>query len=103
MIIRQTEGDTPLSLTFEWDESKAQANKEKHGVSFEEAKTVFNDPFSITIHDPDHSEGEDRYLDVGLSATGRILVVSYTERRDSIRIINSREATRTEQRNYEEG
>ena len=103
MVIRQTEGSLPLNLAFEWDESKAQENEEKHGVSFEEAKTVFNDPFSITIYDPDHSEDEDRYLDMGSSVNGRVLVVSYTERKNSIRIISSREATRREQRNYEEG
>ncbi|MFQ6105402.1 MAG: BrnT family toxin [Candidatus Glassbacteria bacterium] len=89
-------------MTFEWDENKAEENVTKHGVSFEEARTVFNDPFSITIYDPDHSAEEDRYIDVGLSSKGRILVVSYTERGENIRIINSREATRRERRDYEE-
>lgn len=60
---------------FEWDEEKANRNETKHGVTFEEAKTIFNDPFSMTIPDPDHSEDEERWLDVGLSADGRLLVV----------------------------
>jgi len=64
-----------MAILFEWDEVKAAVNEAKHGVSFEEARTVFNDPFGITIADPDHSIGEDRYLDIGLSAMGRVLVV----------------------------
>jgi uncharacterized DUF497 family protein len=90
-----------LSLTFEWDEKKADDNLRKHGVSFDEAKTVFNDPFSVTIHDPDQSSGEQRYIDIGLSSKGRLIVVSYTERGEKIRIINSREATKKEEREYE--
>lgn len=92
-----------MYLAFEWDESKAQANEAKHGVSFDEARTVFNDPSSITIHDPDHSQVEDRFVDIGISASGRILVVCYTDRSDRIRIISSRQATRTERIGYEEG
>ena len=91
-----------MALTFEWDENKAEENISKHGVSFEEARTVFNDSFSITIYNPDHSLDEDRYIDVGLSSRERILVVSYTERDENIRIISSRQATRRERRNYEE-
>ena len=90
-----------MPLTFEWDEKKADDNLRKHGVSFDEAKTVFNDPFSVTIHDPDHSRGEQRYIDIGLSSKGRLIVVSYTERGEKIRIINSREATKKEEREYE--
>jgi len=90
-----------LSLTFEWDEKKADDNLRKHGVSFDEAKTAFNDPFSVTIHDPDYSSGEQRYIDIGLSSKGRLIVVSYTERGEKIRIINSREATKREEREYE--
>ena len=56
-----------MSLTFEWDEKKADENLRKHGVTFDEAKTVFNDPFSVTIYDPDHSSNEQRYVDIGLS------------------------------------
>jgi uncharacterized DUF497 family protein len=69
-----------LDLTFEWYEEKAKKNLKKHGVSFEEAKTVFNDPFSITIPDPLHSSDEQRYIDIGCSSKGRILVAAYTER-----------------------
>jgi uncharacterized DUF497 family protein len=91
-----------LSLTFEWDEKKADENLRKHGVSFDEAKTVFNDPFSVTIYDPDHSSNEQRYVDIGLSLKGRLIVLSYSERGETIRLISSRKATRKEQRDYEE-
>ena len=64
-----------MDLTFEWNEDKARRNQAKHGVSFEEGKTVFSDPFARTIADPDHAPQEDRWLDTGLSATGRLLVV----------------------------
>lgn len=64
-----------MALTFEWDENKSKRNLKKHDVDFEEAKTIFNDPFAITIDDPDHSVEEDRYLDIGLSSKGRMLVV----------------------------
>jgi uncharacterized DUF497 family protein len=92
-----------MSLQFEWDESKALANERKHGVSFAEAITVFGDPGSLTIYDVEHSDAEDRFVDVGLSASGRILVVVYTERGLRIRIISSRVATRSERRQYERG
>jgi uncharacterized DUF497 family protein len=90
-----------LSLIFEWNENKANENLKKHGVSFDEAKTVFNDPFSVTIYDPDHSSDEDRYIDIGLSSKGRLIVVSYLEKDDKIRIISSRKATKKEKRDYE--
>lgn len=90
-----------MSLTFEWNEKKADDNLRKHGVSFDEAKTVFNDPFSVTIYDPDHSSDEQRYIDIGLSSKGRLIVVSYSERGKRIRIISSREATKKEQGVYE--
>ncbi|MCG8605667.1 BrnT family toxin [bacterium] len=90
-----------MALTFEWDEEKSESNLRKHGIHFEEAKTVFNDPFAITIVDPDHSDEEDRYLDIGLSRTGKVLVVWYTERNDNIRLIGCRKATRTERKVYE--
>jgi len=92
-----------MGLSFEWDESKAKANLATHRVSLDEATTVFMDPFSMTISDPDHSEQEERYLDIGCSVRGRLLVVAYTERGTSIRIINCRKATPMEQRRYEEG
>ncbi len=90
-------------MEFEWDESKAAVNLSKHGVAFEEAKTVFNDPLYIDFYDPDHSYDEDRYLIIGESRQRRLLLVSYTERGNVIRLISVREATRTEQNVYEEG
>ena len=90
-----------MPLTFEWDENKANENLKKHGVSFDEAKTVFNDPFSVTIDDPDHSIEENRYVDIGLSSKGRLIVVSYIERNDRVRIISSRKATKKERKDYE--
>lgn len=89
-------------MIFDWDEVKARANEEKHGVSFEEARTVFNDPLALTIPDRAHGEGEQRWLDLGVSAAGRLLVVWYTERRGWIRIIGCRKATKTERASYEE-
>ena len=91
-----------MALTFEWDKKKAAANFRKHGVSFEEAATAFGDRLSVTIADPDHSRGEDRFILVGLSASGRLLVVAHAERLDTIRIISARLATRGEKVNYEE-
>jgi len=92
-----------MTLNFAWDEEKGKANRKNHGVSFDEATTVFSDPFSITIPDPDHSTDEQRYIDIGSSDRGRILVVVYTERGTNIRIISCRKATPTERRRYEEG
>ena len=89
-------------MNFEWDPSKAASNVQKHGVSFEEASTVFGDPFSRTIPDPLHSDEEDRWVTVGLSAHMRTLVVVHTDRGDSIRIISARRATRPERRDYEQ-
>jgi uncharacterized DUF497 family protein len=89
-----------MDLVFEWDEEKAKRNEVKHGVTFDEAKTIFNDPFAMTISDPDHSDEEERWLDIGLSAEGRILVIWYTERSERIRIIGSRGATKVEERAY---
>ena len=91
-----------MRLTFEWDEKKSKINLLKHDVSFEEAKTVFGDPLSITIHDQAHSMEEDRFIDIGMSSRQRLLVVAYTERRPNIRIISSREATAMERKVYEE-
>ncbi|MGI0482644.1 BrnT family toxin [Geminocystis sp. CENA526] len=75
----------------------------KHGVSFSEASTVFNDPLSVTFPDPDHSFGEECYVIIGLSRANRILIVSHTDRADCVRIISAREATRNERRFYENG
>jgi uncharacterized DUF497 family protein len=92
-----------MALRFEWDSKKALSNKRKHGITFEEASTIFGDPLSITIHDPAHSIGEDRFITVGTSANGRLIVVVHTERDDIIRIISARNATRNEKRQYEQG
>jgi uncharacterized DUF497 family protein len=91
-----------MDIRFEWDEEKAESNIEKHGVSFEEASTVFGDPLSLTIYDEIHSITEDRYIDIGQSTQQRILVVVYTERDDRIRIISARVATSRERRQYEQ-
>lgn len=92
-----------MNLTFEWDPQKAESNLQKHGVSFEEAMSAFADLLSFTISDSDHSRGEQRYLLLGVSYQGRLLVVSHTERGETIRIINARRASRREKRVYEEG
>jgi len=89
-------------LTFEWDENKAESNLRKHHVSFLDAQTVFYDPRSITIYDPDHSEDETRFIDIGMSGRSVILVVVYTERADSIRIISARRASVAERKIYEQ-
>ncbi|MEH2180840.1 BrnT family toxin [Nostoc sp.] len=91
-----------MELRFEWHEKKAKENLKKHGINFEEAKTVFNDPFSITITDPDHSIEEKRYIDIGLSLRGELLVVVYTERQSNIRIISCRQDTKAERKVYEQ-
>ena len=90
-------------MEFEWNSKKAALNLKKHGVSFSEAATVFNDPLSTTFPDPDHSVGESRYVIIGLSRFGQLLVVSHTDRGEKIRVISARKATRQEQRFYEEG
>jgi uncharacterized DUF497 family protein len=91
-----------MSLQFDWDEAKATANLRKHDVSFEEAITIFSDPNTLTIFDVAHSDEEDRFIDIGLSTSGRVLVVVYTERGERIRIISCRKATPTERRQYEQ-
>jgi uncharacterized DUF497 family protein len=91
-----------LGYVFEWDYAKAKSNLRKHGVSFEEASTVFGDVRSITVHDPAYSDEEDRFVDIGLSAKLRILIVVYAERADRIRIISARVATPKERAIYEE-
>jgi uncharacterized DUF497 family protein len=90
-------------MRFDWDENKAASNLLKHGVSFDEAKTVFDDPLYVDFYDPAHSDDEDRYLIVGESNQGRLLIASYTERDNLIRLISAREVTRTEREVYEEG
>ncbi len=92
-----------MALLFEWDEQKADQNLEKHGVSFDEAATVFGDPLSLTIDDPLHSTDEERFVIIGAAAgpRRRVLVVVHTERGDRIRIISAREATPRERSSYE--
>lgn len=86
---------------FEWDPHKAEVNLRKHGVSFGEAATVFADPLAVDRGDPDHSQDEDRFICLGRSYVGRLLVVAYAERRDLIRIISARVAEPRERRAYE--
>ena len=90
-------------MEFEWDEEKAAANLADHKVSFDEAKTVFDDLLYVDFYDPDHSYDEHRYLIVGKSQQGRLLIVSYTERGDAVRLISAREVTSAERKAYEEG
>lgn len=90
-------------MQFEWDPIKADANLLKHGVSFEEAETVFNDMFSIELYDPDHSDDENRFIIVGESKEQRRIIVSYTERENRVRIISARLITPKERRDYEYG
>ena len=82
--------------------AKAERNRRKHRVSFEEAATVFGDPLSLTYPDPDHSASEQRFVTVGTSIKNRILIVAHTDRKDSVRIISVRKATRRERKYYEE-
>jgi uncharacterized protein len=89
-------------MTFEWDEQKAADNAQKHGVTFEEASTAFGDPLSVTIDDPDHSEAEDRFVLLGMSHTGRLVVVVHTARGDAIRLVSARLAMRRERKDYEQ-
>lgn len=88
---------------FEWDEEKAQTNLAKHGVSFVEATTVFDDPNCLIMDDPKHSLGESRFLILGYSIVPRLLIVVHCERGSTIRIISARPATPSERRNYEQG
>ena len=91
-------------VRFEWDPNKAAANMRRHGVSFEEASTVFGDPLARTFADPDQADSaEERELTFGTSAAGRALVVAHCERKGKIRLISAREMTRYEKREYEEG
>jgi len=90
-------------MKFEWDPNKALKNLRKHRVSFNEAATVFDDQLSMTFTDPDHSHEENRYITVGLSHTGTVLIVAHADRNDCICIISARKTTRYERRFYEEG
>lgn len=89
-------------LEFEWDSEKAKSNMSKHGVSFEEAKTVFYDDFARMFFDEDHSLDENRFILIGYSNKNRLLVVSFTERNNIVRIISTRKAQRNERKKHEE-
>jgi uncharacterized DUF497 family protein len=90
-------------MKFEWDTKKSITNERKHLISFSEAASVFGDPLAITFPDPDSSKKETRFLVFGISKFNKLLVVSYTERKDTVRIISAREVTRYERRIYEDG
>jgi uncharacterized DUF497 family protein len=88
-------------MKFTWDRRKSRANREKHGVLFAEAATVFGDPFAASISDPDHSQGEVRFVTIGHSARNRLIVVCHTEEGDTVRIISAREANSHERKTHE--
>jgi uncharacterized DUF497 family protein len=88
-------------MHFEWDRAKAERNRRKHGVTFDEAVTIFHDPLSATFDDPDHSTGERRLITVGYSSRDRLLIVSHVELGETIRIINARLATAAERKRHE--
>lgn len=90
-------------IDFEWDSAKDSANQRKHGVGFAEALTVFGDPLSITIPDPNYASDEERLVIIGMSREQSLLVVVHTIREERIRLISARSATKYEKRNYEEG
>lgn len=90
-------------MDFEWEPGKAKLNFAKHAVAFQEASTIFGDPFAATVPDPDHSRSESRFVTIGLSSQQRVLVVCHTDRGQRTRLISAREATRHERRQYEEG
>jgi uncharacterized DUF497 family protein len=89
-------------MEFEWDTPKAEANVRKHGISFDEAASVFLDQLAVSGKDPDHSAGESRYITFGMSSLGRLLTVSHTYRPGGISIISARRVTRIERKVYEE-
>jgi uncharacterized DUF497 family protein len=89
-------------IAFEWDQGKDSANRRKHGIGFAEASTVFGDPLSVTIPDPDHAGDEERFVIVGMSSKRTLMIVVHTVREERIRLISARPATKCEKRNYEE-
>jgi hypothetical protein len=91
-----------VGYIFEWDPAKAESNWRKHGVTFDEASTVFGDPLSVLMPDPDHSLGEQRFVLLGTSSRPRLLVVAFVERKQRTRLISARKATRGERTRYEE-
>ena len=89
-------------MNFEWDLDKATQNYRKHRASFHEAATVFADPLAVTYHDPDHSLSEERFITVGISRNGRVLIVAHSDRGENVRIISARKTTLRERKHYEE-
>jgi uncharacterized DUF497 family protein len=89
-------------VNFEWDPGKATQNRRKHRVSFQEAATVFGDPFSVTYPDPYHSTSEQRFITVGMSSVGRVLILAHVDRNEIVRIISARKTTQRERKQYEE-
>ena len=102
VLAATSEGCYARLVEFAWDPRKAKSNLAKHGIPFDEAKTVFEDELFLVFSDPDHSTEESRFIIMGQSKQGRLLVVAYTERSDTIRIISAREATRRERKTYAE-
>lgn len=90
-------------MEFDWDPYKAVRNFENHAVSFEEASTIFDDPFYITVVDDEHSDNEQRYISIGISRSNRLIIVAHTARQRYVRIISARKATKNERGYYEEG
>ena len=89
-------------MDFEWDSTKARRNSAKHGVTFEEAATIFRDPRELTIYDPDHSIMEERFVSIGISSHKRLLVMGYTDRDGKIRLIFARRPPPIEEMDYEQ-
>jgi len=89
-------------VNFEWDPGKARRNHRSHRISFHEAATVFGDPLAITYPDPDHSGAEPRFITIGMSSGGQVLIVAHADRNDNIRIISARKTTPRERKHYEE-
>lgn len=89
-----------MDAKFEWHKKKAEQNFQKHGISFDEAKTIFNDQLFITVVDEEHSDDEERFITIGFSNTGKLLMVAHTDRKGRIRIISARKATKNEEDFY---
>ncbi len=89
-------------VNFEWDPGKARQNRRKHRISFQEAATVFGDSLAVTYSDPDHSQSEQRFITVGMSSAGRVLMIAHVDRNKNVRIISARKTTQRERKYYEE-
>jgi hypothetical protein len=89
-------------VKFEWDPGKARQNRRNHRVSFQEAATVFGDPLAVTYPDPDHSTSEQRFITVGMSRAGQVLIVAHADRSETVRVISARKTTKRERKQYEE-